>query len=58
MSIWKKKHVGHAARELAVRGELLDLTADKIPPAAKVYDFSLIEEVERELRAANWNPTR
>jgi NitT/TauT family transport system substrate-binding protein len=45
-------------RELAVRGEILDIAPGKIPEPAKVYDFSVIREVAAELKAANWKPTR
>ena len=47
-----------AARELAVRAELLDVAPDKVPLPEQVYDFSVIREVIAELKAANWHPTR
>ena len=47
-----------AKRELAVRGEILDIPSDKLPAADKVYDFSVITEVIAELNAQGWKPTR
>jgi len=47
-----------AAKEIALRGELLGLTPDKIMPAEKVYDFSVVAEVDRELKAAGWKPVK
>jgi NitT/TauT family transport system substrate-binding protein len=44
-----------AQKELAVRAEMMKIPADKVTPAEKVYDFSLIREVIRELR--DWKPT-
>jgi hypothetical protein len=44
-------------RELAVRGELIGLAPDKLPPPDKVYDFSLMREIVAELEATNWKPT-
>jgi ABC-type nitrate/sulfonate/bicarbonate transport system substrate-binding protein len=47
-----------AAKELTVRAELLGVPADKIPPPAQVYDFSIIREVIRELKTESWRPTK
>jgi NitT/TauT family transport system substrate-binding protein len=47
-----------AAKELAVRAELLGVPPDKIPPPAQVYDFSIIREVIKELAAESWRPTK
>jgi ABC-type nitrate/sulfonate/bicarbonate transport system substrate-binding protein len=47
-----------ASRELAIRGELLGVTPDKIPPAEKVFDFRLVRDANRELEAAGWRPER
>ena len=47
-----------AARELAIRGELLGVPTNKIPAAATVFDFSAVREVNRELEASAWRPTR
>jgi NitT/TauT family transport system substrate-binding protein len=43
--------------ELDVRGELLGISKDKLPPLDKVFDFSLVEEVNRELDAQGWKPS-
>jgi NitT/TauT family transport system substrate-binding protein len=47
-----------AAKELAVRAEIVGLTPDKAPPPEKVYDFSLIREVVAEIKASGWTPKR
>jgi NitT/TauT family transport system substrate-binding protein len=43
-------------KELAVRGELLNMKPGDIPAPEKVYDFSIIQEVIAELKSANWSP--
>jgi hypothetical protein len=43
-----------AEKELSVRAELMKLAPDKVMPAEKVYDFTLIREVVRELK--DWRP--
>jgi NitT/TauT family transport system substrate-binding protein len=43
--------------ELDVRGELLGIPKDKMLPRDKVFDFSLVEEVNRELDAQGWKPS-
>jgi hypothetical protein len=47
-----------AQRELSVRGEILNVPADKIPAVASVFDFSVMKEVVEELHASGWKPTR
>src|ERR1700704_768108 len=42
--------------ELALRADMLSMTADKIPPTAAVFDFSWLEKVNAELKAAGWKP--
>jgi NitT/TauT family transport system substrate-binding protein len=42
--------------ELAAHAQVLGLPAARIPPPAKVYDFSLLQEVKDELAAAHWQP--
>jgi hypothetical protein len=44
------------AKELAARGELLDMKPEQIAIPEKIYDFSILEEVIAELKAANWRP--
>jgi NitT/TauT family transport system substrate-binding protein len=44
---------GAISRELAVRGEVLGVPPDKLPPPDKVYDFSWITAVNQELKAAD-----
>ena len=43
-----------AQKELAVRAEMMKIPADKATPADKVYDFTLIREMIRELK--DWKP--
>jgi ABC-type nitrate/sulfonate/bicarbonate transport system substrate-binding protein len=47
-----------AQKEMALRAELLGLAPDKIPPAEKVYDFSLVQQVDRALQTAGWKPVK
>jgi len=42
--------------ELALRADMLSMAADKIPPTAAVFDFSWLEKVNAELKAAGWKP--
>jgi len=42
--------------ELALRADMLGMPADKIPPIATVFDFSWLEKVNAELKAASWKP--
>jgi ABC-type nitrate/sulfonate/bicarbonate transport system substrate-binding protein len=42
--------------ELALRADMLGMPADKIPPIATVFDFSWLEKVNAELKAAGWKP--
>ena len=44
--------------ELDVRVELMNIPKDKAVPREKAFDFSLLEEVNRELDAQGWKPTR
>lgn len=45
------------ASDLEVRAGLLNIPADKIPPIAEIYDFSIIRAVNAELDASHWKPT-
>jgi ABC-type nitrate/sulfonate/bicarbonate transport system substrate-binding protein len=44
--------------DLEVRAGLLNIALDKIPETSKVYDFSFVREVNKELAASGWKPTR
>lgn len=44
--------------DLEVRASLLNISTDKLPPTDKVYDFSFVREVNKELAASGWKPTR
>ena len=47
-----------AAKEIALRGELLGLAPDKITPAEKVYDFSIVADADTSLAASGWKPVK
>jgi ABC-type nitrate/sulfonate/bicarbonate transport system substrate-binding protein len=47
-----------ANKEISLRGELLGMAPDKIMPAEKVYDFSVVADADRTLRAAGWKPVK
>jgi NitT/TauT family transport system substrate-binding protein len=42
--------------DLAVRASLLNFPKEQIPPISKVYDFSLIRQINKELDASHWKP--
>ena len=42
--------------EVALRGDMLDMKPDKLPPAAAVFDFSWAKKVNEELKASGWTP--
>jgi len=44
------------ANELALRGDMLSMPADRIPPVSAVFDFSVLEKVNTELKASGWKP--
>ena len=44
------------ANELSLRGDMLSMTADKVPPISAVFDFSWIEKINAELKASGWKP--
>ena len=44
--------------EIDIRAELINVPKDKIRPLAEIFDFSLATEVNRELKAAGWQPQR
>lgn len=41
-------------RDIAVHGEVLEMSASALPPADKIYNFSLIKAVDHELAASGW----
>lgn len=47
-----------ARDELLARAELLGVAPDKIPPPDKVYDFTLLHEVDSDLTKTHWAPAR
>jgi NitT/TauT family transport system substrate-binding protein len=46
------------ASDLDVRAAMIGLPKDKMPPADKVYDFSLVRSINAELDAGHWKPIR
>jgi ABC-type nitrate/sulfonate/bicarbonate transport system substrate-binding protein len=42
--------------ELALRGDMLSMPADRIPPVSAVFDFSVVDKVNAELKASGWKP--
>jgi NitT/TauT family transport system substrate-binding protein len=42
--------------ELALRADMLSMAASQIPPITAVFDFSWLEKVNAELKAAGWKP--
>jgi ABC-type nitrate/sulfonate/bicarbonate transport system substrate-binding protein len=45
------------ASDLIVRAGLIGVTKESIPPLDRIYDFSLVRAVNRELDASHWRPT-
>ena len=43
-------------RDAAARAELNDL--DQYPPPEQIFDYSLVQDVYRELQASAWRPSR
>ncbi|MSQ72774.1 MAG: ABC transporter substrate-binding protein [Betaproteobacteria bacterium] len=41
-----------------VRAQLVNVAKDKIRPLTEIYDFSMAHEVNRDLKAAGWKPSR
>ena len=46
-----------AQHELDTRGEIMKVPPGKVPTADKVYDFSLVREIDHDLDASGWKPT-
>jgi NitT/TauT family transport system substrate-binding protein len=44
--------------EIDIRAELINVPKDKIRPLSEIFDFSMANEVNRELKAAGWQPQR
>ena len=44
------------ATELSLRGDMLNVAADKLPPIAGVFDFSFADKVAAEIKAEGWTP--
>ncbi|HEV8021309.1 MAG TPA: ABC transporter substrate-binding protein [Candidatus Lustribacter sp.] len=44
--------------DLTVRAGLLGISKDQLPPLIKIYDFTLAHQINAELDAAHWKPTR
>ncbi len=42
--------------ELKLRGDMLGVSPDKIPPASVVFDYSFILKAAAELKAEGWKP--
>ena len=40
------------------RAGIMNISADKIPPFSKLYDFSVANSVNKELAASGWKPAR
>jgi ABC-type nitrate/sulfonate/bicarbonate transport system substrate-binding protein len=47
-----------AERELAIRGDILDMKPEQVLAPEKLYDFSIIREVRAELDKEGWKPKR
>ena len=43
-------------RDTAFRAEVNGV--EPVPPIEQIYDYSVVREVYRELRAAGWQPAR
>ena len=44
------------ANELALRGEMLGVPKDKVPPPEQVFDYSFILKAAQDLKAEGWKP--
>jgi hypothetical protein len=45
-------------QEISLRGRLLGVAKDKLPPPEKVFDFSPMQEANKELDNQGWKPKR
>ena len=44
------------ATEVSLRGDMLNLPSDKLPPPSSVFDFSFADKVAAQLKAEGWTP--
>jgi ABC-type nitrate/sulfonate/bicarbonate transport system substrate-binding protein len=44
--------------ELAIRGSIVGMAPDKVPPVIAVVDYSLVKQASQRLTADGWQPTR
>jgi NitT/TauT family transport system substrate-binding protein len=44
------------ATELSLRGDMLNVAADKLPPASGVFDFSFADKVSAQFKTEGWTP--
>jgi len=42
--------------ELSLRGDMLNMATNQIPPVSAVFDFSWLEKINDELKASGWKP--
>jgi hypothetical protein len=44
--------------ELAIRGSIIGMAPDKVPPVNAMVDYSLVKQASQRLKADGWQPTR
>ena len=44
--------------EARLRSSIIGVKKDKIRPIAEMFDYSLVHQINRELKAAGWRPKR
>jgi ABC-type nitrate/sulfonate/bicarbonate transport system substrate-binding protein len=44
------------ATELSLRGDMLTIAADKLPPPSSVFDFGFADKVSAQFKAEGWTP--
>lgn len=47
-----------ARRDAEIRAQLLAMDPAEVPAVDQLYDYSIIQEIYRELQASGWRPTR
>ena len=45
-------------QDALIRAEIIGVPKDKILPVSQIFDFRLAKEVNKELKAAGWKPTK